>query len=569
MLEELSVRNFALIDALSLTFEAGFNVLTGETGAGKSILVGSLSFLLGAKADPGIIRTGATEAHVSAVVSLSKQQQEALDWLNARGISPEDDRLIIRRTIKTSGRGTISIQQTPVSRGELMEFMAFLFDLHGQHTHESLLKKETHRKYLDRFAGLDEETAAFNRVFLEREAKKKVLDRLVRLAQDRGMRLEMLHYAVEEITQGNPKPGEIQELEREARRLGDFEKLAGFVQHLGAFLCDEELSILSLSRKIRAAMESAAVIDGRLASMAQRMEDWYYETEDLVEVFRGYRDTLTYDSGRLEAVEERLALLYRLKKKYGGDEEAIQEYRVKAEAEIEALTGSEASEENLTARISMLDAELDSQARRLSAQRIAAAHALEPRITAILICLGMPHARFSVSVISEAKGVKGPRYHPWGMDEVEFFIAPNTGEPVKELSRIASGGELSRIMLAIKTVLSDADPLETLVFDEIDAGIGGEVALSVGEYLARVGAHKQILCVTHLASIAVRAYNHLKVEKKNEPGRTVTEVMVLSADERRKEIARMLAGDAGPVALAHADALLVKYRNGVKDGETY
>ncbi|MDR0722379.1 MAG: DNA repair protein RecN [Treponema sp.] len=569
MLEELSVRNFALIDALSLTFEEGFNVLTGETGAGKSILVGSLSFLLGAKADPGIIRTGAAEAQVSAVVSLKKQQPEALAWLRARGMSLEDDRLIIRRTIKTSGRGAISIQQTPVSRGELVEFMAFLFDLHGQHTHESLLKKETHRKYLDRFAGLEEETAAFNRVFLEGEAKKKALDRFVSLARDRGMRLEMLHYAVEEITQGNPKPGEIQDLEQEARRLGDFEKLAGFVQSLGAFLCDEERSILSLSRRIHAAMESAAGIDGRLASIAKRMEDWYYETEDLVEVFRGYRDTLTYDPGRLEAVEERLALLYRLKKKYGGDEDAIQRYRAQAEAEIEALTASEAGQENLTTMISMIEADLASRAQRLSAQRIAAARDLEPRITASLTRLGMPHARFSVSVISEAKGAKGSRYQPWGMDEVEFFIAPNGGEPVQELSRIASGGELSRIMLAIKTVLSDADALETLVFDEIDTGIGGEVALSVGEYLAKVGQHKQILCVTHLASIAVRAYNHLKVEKKNEAGRTVTSVVVLSADERRKEIARMLAGDAGPVALAHADALLVKYSNGVKDGETY
>ncbi|MDR3114249.1 MAG: DNA repair protein RecN [Treponema sp.] len=569
MLEELKVRNFALIDALSLTFEGGFNVLTGETGAGKSILVGSLSFLLGAKADPGIIRTGAAEAHVSAVVSLRKQPQEALAWLSARGISPEDDRLIIRRTIKASGRGAIYIQQAPVSRGELAEFMAFLFDLHGQHTHESLLKKETHRKYLDRFAGLEEETAGFNRLFLEWEAKKKDLDRLVSLARDRAMRLEMLRYAVEEITQGNPKPGEIQELEREARGLGDFEKLAGIVQTLGAFLCDEERSILSLSRRIRAAMESAAVLDGRLASLAKRMEDWYYETEDLVEVFREYRGTVTYDPGRLEAVEERLALLYRLKKKYGADEEAIQAYRVKAEAEIEALTRFETSQENLGAMIAKREAELASRAQTLNTQRIAAARNLEPRITGILTRLGMPHVRFSISVVSEAMGGPGSRYQPWGMDEVEFCIAPHGGEPVKELSRIASGGELSRIMLAIKTVLSDADPLETLVFDEIDTGIGGAVAVSVGEYLARVGQHKQILCVTHLASIAVRAYNHLKVEKKHEAGRTVTGVMVLSGEERRKEIARMLAGDAGPVALAHADALLVQYSNGVTDGETY
>ena len=262
-------------------------------------------------------------------------------------------------------------------------------------------------------------------------------------------------------------------------------------------------------------------------------------------------------------------MLYRLKKKYGGDEGAIQEYRAKAEAEIEVLTESGARQENLAGMISMLEAELASRAQRLSARRIAAARDLEPRITAILTHLGMPHARFSVSVISEAEGMQGSRYQPWGMDAVEFFIAPNDGEPVKELSRIASGGELSRIMLAIKTVLSDADALETLVFDEIDTGIGGEVALSVGEYLAKVGRHKQILCVTHLASIAVRAYNHLKVEKKNEAGRTVTGVRVLRADARRKEIARMLAGDAGPVALAHADALLIKYSNGVTDGETY
>ncbi|MDR1302278.1 MAG: DNA repair protein RecN [Treponema sp.] len=562
MLEELSVRNFALIDTLSLTFEEGFNVLTGETGAGKSILVGSLSFLLGAKVDPSIIRSGASEASVSAVVSLGKQQQEALAWLNARDISPEDERIIIRRTIKTSGRGAIYIQQTPVTRGDLTEFMAFLVDLHGQHTHESLLRKETHRKYLDRFAGLEETSVAFNRVFLEREVQKKALDRSVTHARDRELRLELLHYAVEEISQGNPKPGEIQELEQEARRLGDFEQLVRLVQSLGVLLCDEDRSVLSLSRRIRGAIESAAAIDGGLAFLAKRIEDWYYETEDMVEVFRGYRDSLSYDPGRIEAVEERLSLLYRLKKKYGLDEEAIQAYRVQAEAELEALAGAEARHETLSTAISVIEADLASRAQDLSDQRIVAARNLEPRISGILAHLGMPHARFAVTVET------GKHLGPWGADTVEFLITPNVGEPLKELSRIASGGELSRIMLAIKTVLSEADSLETLVFDEIDTGIGGEVALAVGEYLAQIGQYKQILCVTHLASIAVRAYNHLKVKKKSEAGRTVTAVAVLKAGERRKEIARMLAGDAGTVALAHADALLVKYGNGVENGET-
>ncbi|MDR1955558.1 MAG: DNA repair protein RecN [Treponema sp.] len=557
MLEELHVRDFALIDALSLRFERGFNVLTGETGAGKSILVGSLSFLLGAKADSGVIRTGALEASVSAVVSLGAGQREALGWLNERDIRPEDDRLIIRRTIKTSGRGAIYIQQAPVTRGDLAEVMALLFDLHGQHTHESLLKKETHRRYLDRFAGLEEAAAGFNRVFLALADKKKALDRAAGLARDREVRLELLRYGVEEITRVAPKPGEIQELEAEARRLGDFEKLAGSLQSLGALLCDEDRSCLSLTRRIRAAAESAAAIDQGFVFLAQRLDDWYYETADLAETFRAYREGVSYDPGRLEAVEERLARLYRLKKKYGGDEDAVLAYREQALAEIEAGAEAEADEAELVAAITALEEELASRSQALSARRITAAQDLESRISGILGRLGMSQARFSVAVVS------GIALGPWGADTVEFFISPNAGEPLKELVRIASGGELSRIMLAIKTVLSDADPLETLVFDEIDTGIGGEVALSVGEYLAKVGQRKQILCVTHLASIAVRAYNHLKIVKKREADRTVTEVFVLGPGERRQEIARMLAGDAGAVALAHADALLAKYGNGV------
>ncbi|MDR2398445.1 MAG: DNA repair protein RecN [Spirochaetaceae bacterium] len=565
MLEALKVRNFALMDTLSLTFEPGFNVLTGETGAGKSILVGALSFLLGAKADPASIRAGAEEAEVSAVVSLTKPQGEIWAWLAAQGISPEEGRLIVRRTMKTTGRGAIYIQETPVSRGALAECMALLFDLHGQHTHESLLKKETHRKYLDRFAGLEEASEAFHQVFLTWEAKKRDLAHVSTRNQERVMRLDLLHYAVEEITQAAPQIGEIPALEEEARRLGDFEKLAGVVQSLGSLLCDDEGSILSLSRRMRGFMENAALIDRSLAPLGQRLEDWYYETEDMAQAFRKYRDALRYDPERLEAVQARLALLYRLRKKYGGDEAAIQAYRAKAEAELEALSDAEAGERDLVLAIARLETDLASRSKGLSEQRIVSAQGLQDKITAILGLLGMPKTRFSVSLITAE--VEDTRYRPWGMDEVEFCIAPNAGEPVKELSRIASGGELSRIMLAIKTVLSDADARETLVFDEIDTGIGGEVALAVGEYLARVGRYKQILCVTHLASIAVRAYNHLRVEKGHQAGRTVTRVAALGGEERRKEIARMLAGDAGPVALAHADALLVKYRNGVRDGE--
>ncbi|MDR3333385.1 MAG: DNA repair protein RecN [Treponema sp.] len=559
MLEELSVRNYALIDSLTLSFEGGFNVLSGETGAGKSIIVGALGFLMGAKADAGVIRSGADGASVSAVVSLEKENQEALDWLASRDLTLEDGRIIIRRTMKSSGRGSIAIQNVPVTRSELGEFTAFLFDLHGQHTHESLVRKETHRRYLDRFAGLEAETLEFNRIFLSSTELRKCLEAQASSLRDRDTRLELLRYAVEEIAKAAPRKGESQDLEREAQSLGNFEKLTGHINAAAAAFFEDELSVLGLSRRVFTSLESAAAIDGELSVLFKRMEDLYYEAEDLTEELRSYRQGLRYDPERLEAVEARLALLYRLKKKYGPDEDAVLGYQARSEAEIEALAGSEENRDKLKSELAALEKELGSRAAAISARRTAAACDLSDRISGILANLGMPQARFSVSVEARGPTQASPRYGPWGADDVVFLISANTGEPLKELSRIASGGELSRIMLAIKTVLSEADTLETLVFDEIDTGIGGAVALAVGEYLARIGSLKQIFCVTHLASIAVRADNHLKVAKKIEAGRTITGVSLLQGDERRQEIARMLAGDAGVAALAHADALLAKY----------
>jgi DNA repair protein RecN (Recombination protein N) len=572
MLEELTVRNYALIENLSLSFEGGFNVLTGETGAGKSIIVGSLSFLLGAKADTEVIRTGCDEAGVSAVVSIPKENKEVEGWLKTRDIKIEEKRIIIRRNIKSSGRSSIYIQNVPVTRNDLAEFMALLVDLHGQHTHESLLKKETHRKYLDHFAGLEEEAAGFNRLFLDLAEHRKALEDSINSVRDRDARFELLSYAIEEITQAAPKSGESRDLENEAARLGDFEKLVDHVNAVVSALIDDDPSVVGLTRRIRSSLENAAGIDGALMPLLKRVEDLYYEAEDISEEFRSYRDRLTYEPARLEDVEERLALLYRLKKKYGVDEDAILAYLDKAEAEIEGLKNNSENQEKLKGEIIALERELAARSAVLSGKRTGAAKKLGEGITEILSRLGMPHARFSVAVVPKGQGSGGLVCGPWGGDDVEFLISANAGEPLKELARIASGGELSRVMLAIKTVLSRGDASgvsaspETLVFDEIDTGIGGEVALAVGEYLANIGVFKQIFCVTHLASIAVRADNHLKVEKhsyleKNggKIDRTVTSVSWLSPKERRNEIARMLAGDSGAAALAHADELLGKF----------
>ncbi|MDR0472650.1 MAG: DNA repair protein RecN [Treponema sp.] len=589
MLEELSVRNFALIESLSLSFEKGFTVLSGETGAGKSIIVGSLSFLLGAKADTEVIRSGCEEAAVSAVIALNPNNRDAVEWLGAKDIESEDSRLIIRRSIKASGRSSVYIQNTPVTRTDLAEFMSLLFDLHGQHTHETLLRKDTHRIYLDRFAGLEEEAALFNKNFLNLAEKRRALESSLISERDREARLELLKFGVEEVMRSEPRPGEIRELESEIQRLSDFERLAAQVNAAAGSFFDDEENLLGMARRIKSGMDTASSIDESLTPLLRRMEDIYYEAEDIASEFRSYRDNLTYDPSRLEEAEDRLALLYKLKKKYRpakfseqssanqnqGEEGGILAWKIEAEAEIEALSGAEENRDKLKAEIAALEKELALGAQALSAKRSEGAKRLGAGISSILARLGMPNAGFSASVSSRgaerAQAEKpGLILGPWGADNVEFLISANAGEPLKELARIASGGELSRVMLAIKTVLSGTGAAEnspdTLVFDEIDTGIGGEVALSVGEYLAQIGGNKQIFCVTHLASIAVRADNHLKVEKKivssESGGRTVTGVSLLKEGERKNEIARMLAGDGGKAALAHADELLAKYRQG-------
>jgi len=572
MLEELVIRNYALIDSISLSFRSGFNVLTGETGAGKSIIVGSLSFLMGGKAETDVIRSGTEEASVSAVVSIGKDNTEAMEWLKSRDIPSEEDTIIIRRNIRTSGRSSVFIQETPVTRADLAAFMALLFDLHGQHNHESLLHKENHRRYLDRFAGIEEEVRAYGKLFMELAEKRKALEASYSSQRDREARLELLRYAVEEITAAAPRGGELRELENEAQKLSDFEKLAGHVNSAAVCLFDGEESVLGLARRARNSLDSASAIDTSLTALQRRLEDMYYEAEDIAGEFRSYRDGLSYDPRRQETVDERLALLYKLKRKYGetegaaqGDavhpEDAIIAYRAAAETEIETLSGAEENREKLKAEIAALEKEISARAAALRQKRIAAAADLGQKVSGILKRLGMPNARFAPSVTAKTRedGTQALVCGPWGAEDVEFLISANSGEPLKDLSRVASGGELSRVMLAIKSVLSSGDSIETLVFDEIDTGIGGEVALAVGEYLEKIGKYRQIFCVTHLASIAVRADNHFKVEKRTEGGRTFTGVGPLNAQGRKKEIARMLAGDSGEAALAHADDLILKY----------
>ncbi|MCL2800932.1 MAG: DNA repair protein RecN [Treponema sp.] len=580
MLEEMSIRNYALIDSINLSFRHGFNVLTGETGAGKSIIVGSLGFLMGGKAEVDIIRSGCDEASVSAIISIKKNNTDVIEWLKTRDIEFEENAdssltVIVRRNIKTTGRGSIFIQNIPVTRQDLTEFMALLFDLHGQHNHESLLRKDSHRRYLDRFAGLEDTVQDFSKTFLELTEKRKTMEASLKSEKEREERLELLNYVVDEITKANIQLGEIRELENEAQKLSDFEKLIGFINTAASSFTDGEQSILNLARRAKNALDNASGIDSSLGEVNRRFENLYYEAEDIAGEFRAYKDGLSFDPKRLEEVNERLSLLFKLKKKYVKDsdiaEEAILSHKTSAQAEIEALTSAEENREKLKAAINALEKTIIAKAQNLREKRTAASSKLSSLISGILKHLGMPNANFQT--VLTAKQTEGGQssFGPYGAEDIDFLISANTGEPLKDLAKIASGGELSRVMLSIKTALlsekksiegNDDSGVETLVFDEIDAGIGGEVALKVGEYLTKIGKFKQIFCVTHLASIAVRADNHFKVEKRTEGGRTYTGIGPLSSDGRRKEIARMLAGDAGSAAIAHADELINKYGAG-------
>jgi DNA repair protein RecN (Recombination protein N) len=571
MLEEISVRDFALIDRLQVSLSDGLSILSGETGAGKSLLIGAIGFLLGGKADTGVIRSGAEEALVTGLVDISRSP-EARGWLEARGIEAEDGRVLLRRGIKASGRASVYIQNQPALRADLAEFTSLLVDLHGQHEHQSLLASENHRRLLDRFARVEPEVAAFGKRFAELSGKRRAFESALASEQERAREIEFLRYAVDEIGKAKLKRGEEAELEAEERLLAQHEKLYGAVDQAYEALASGASGVpggegpaaggLAGLRHLRASLESAVAIDPGLADLSRRADDAYYELEDIAGSLRGYRGGLKYNPERLEEIETRLADLHKLKKKYGS---SIEDILARAEEDATRLASLETWEEDkegLAAEIAALEEGVLAEALALSERRKAAASLLEGRIEAILKTLGMPNARFLVRVGRKELDAGRPVVGATGVDEVEFLIAPNPGEAVKPLAKIASGGELSRVALAAKTVLAESDTVDTLIFDEVDSGIGGEVAVAVGRHLAELGSKRQVLCITHLASIAARADNHYRVEKEISEGRTSTRLSRMEGRGRAEEIARMLAGDPDEEAsIAHATELLRKYGN--------
>jgi DNA repair protein RecN (Recombination protein N) len=561
MLEELSVRGYALIDSLNMNLTKGFNVLSGETGAGKSILIGALSLLLGEKGDIESIRTGTDEAEVTGMINMGGNK-DALKWLEEKGIEPEEGVIILRRILKRSGRGPVFIQSASMTKQDLQELTSFLFDLHGQHEHQSLLSVENHRKTLDRFSGAEGLADSVHSLFTRLTEKRQQYEDLVSSERERLREADILQFAVTEIEKAGLKEGEEEELEQQIRILSDHEKLFTLIDEIYDATAENRGGSLAHLRKSMKALDEVARIDPKLKDLYTRLETAFYDVEDVSESIREYRDTIQFDPEKLESLEQRLALVHNLEKKYGDNIPEILGYLEKSKESLETMENWEEVKETLKAELKQLEKNLSSQATELSEKRKAGAKELEQRIEENLKRLGMPNAVFAIDLKKkenqQGKAVCGA----YGFDRVEFLISPNQGEPQKPLKQIASGGEMSRIMLAIKSVLSELDIIDTLIFDEIDAGIGGEVALQVGEYLHRLAAHKQVLCITHLASIAVRADNHITVEKKTKDNRTVTELKSLEGQDRVREIARMLSGDTNrDASLSHAAEMLKEFHH--------
>jgi DNA repair protein RecN (Recombination protein N) len=560
MLEHVSVRDFALIEAAEFDLPSGFIAFTGETGAGKSLIVGALGFLLGERADTGTIREGAEECSVSAVFDISGNEK-ACAWLLNHDLADEGGRVTLRRGLRLTGRSYAYIQASAVTRAELEEFSSLLADIHGQHEHQSLLDEAHHLEYLDGFASLETEKHNYRRVYEAWTALAREYRRKEQEAQKRENEEEFLAFSVKEIVSAKIKKNEDDELAREELMLSQHEKLYGFLKSALEGLSGGSGvgGVVQALKKASLELQAAKDIDTSLGELVERLISAYIEVEDVASSLASRFESLRFDPSRLEEVLSRQAELRRLKKKYGpGLDDVLERARHDA-ALLESFDGWEEEKASLEKELSRRKAEVLTGAESLSGKRGSACPVLSSKVEVILSKLGMQSAAFDVRLRTQKNPAGKTILGPEGKDEIVFLIAPNLGESSKPLAKIASGGELSRVALAIRAVLASGGASDTLIFDEIDTGIGGEVAVAVGDYLKEISRFKQVLCVTHLATIAAKADSHFLVEKEEAEGRTGTRITELGRVERESEIARMLSGDRdGSLSLAHAAELLTR-----------
>ncbi len=570
MLSELRIENFAIIDKLELDFGPGLLTFTGETGAGKSIIMDALEMLLGGRAEATVIRSDAERATVEAVFKLSGPEQAAVvEFLRREELLDEEQYVTLAREVRREGRNIARINGRTVNVTLLKEIGAFLVDIHGQTDHLSLLDVRSHLGLLDRFANVDSFLEAYRQSYTALQALRRELNELRQTQADSDRKMEMLTFQAEEIETARLKPGEDDELRKERDRLANAESLAANAQEaLG--LIDEGSSetpaITDQLGQAVAALSSLARVDPSQAEFSARIEALLEGLSDGARELRDYLENIEYNPKRLEQVEERLDLIHRLERKYGGSIESILAVGSNARKQLETIGNAVERIAELEARESSLVAGLSERGQVLSKERKKAAGVLSKAIEVELDELKMASAQFTVDFQTkpDANGltVDGQRvaFDRNGYDRVEFLVAPNPGEGLKPLAKIASGGETARLMLALKNVLARADQVPSLVFDEIDQGIGGRVGQVVGQKLWNLARAHQVLCITHLPQLAAFGDQHFQVEKVVAGGRTSTRVSRLEGDARLLELAQML-GEVSEGTLRSAHDILQSARD--------
>lgn len=569
MLLELTVRNFAIIDQLNLEFGPGFTILTGETGAGKSIIIDGISLLLGSRADSTMVRTGAKRAQIEGVFSPAGAVAALLEEQQLQGDEP--DRLVLAREVRANGRSVSRVNGRVVSLGQLRQISAGLVDIHGQTEHLSLMRVREHINLLDRYAGLEEDRAAVGKLVRQLEEVRSELKQLLRDERELARRVDLLAFQTQEIRSANLQLGEDQALQEERTRLANAEQLAALTDE--AYSCFEGSAFEAggaenlpavqdlLAAAVRVLAKLSAV-DPSQDSLRQDAEQMSFQADELTGALRDYRERIESSPGRLAAVEERLEQIRSLQRKYGDSIEEVLAYAERAAAELDSIGRSEERIPELQAEEERILRAIGEAGAELSTRRRAAAASLGAAVEHELGDLRMPAARFGVEIqwrpdpegayVPAQDGIEAPadrvRFSASGLDWVEFLISLNPGEPLKPMVKIASGGETSRLMLAIKTVLSRADQTPTLIFDEIDQGIGGRAGHMVGGKLWSLSrgqtGQRQTICITHLPQLASFGDAHFRVEKRVSGGRTTTSVQLLETmDDREGELAQMLGGE--------------------------
>jgi DNA repair protein RecN (Recombination protein N) len=547
MLRQLRIRDFAIIDTLTIGFEPGLNVLTGETGAGKSIVVDALSLTLGARAQTDAIRTGKTETTAEAYFDIP-----ASPHLEQLGI-PAGDGVILRRNLSSAGKSRAYVNDTMVNVQTLLEIGRSLVDIHGQHEHQSLLSPDNQRTMLDAYGKLLGLRADVERMFQEVQSVRHELASLTSGIREKEQRIDMLKFQVNEIDAASLQAGEKEALTEERAILANFARLKEQSDEAYQLLYSGEGSSSEKLSAAAALLKEMARIDHGVAETLDLLASALPLVEDAALSLRKHKDRYEADPGRLEGVEERLDLVKRLERKYGEGIDAILKHRDDAASELEKLVLSDERVKELEGELSKKEEQLREAAGLLSGRRKDVAKKIARSVKEVLGELAMEKADFGVEI-------KPAPLSSTGMDGVEFLFSANKGEPPKPLNRVASGGELSRIMLALKGTLAEVDRIPVLIFDEVDAGIGGRTAESVGRRLKNLAKKHQVLCITHLPQIAALADHHIMIEKGERKEGVYVRLKELSPKEREEEIARMLSGKVTDISIRHARELLGKER---------